>query len=667
MNRIIGRLQTRLVAIFLLISIVPAVAIMFMSIRLTTKSTKGLVSVYTEQIIEQLEYSISDYIGTARGIVGDILISEHVKKAISRYQLLNASEQSTLRGNINAKVLPIMSTQDLITGVYICSNGQVCYKNVKVKDSFDIQEFEASDVYTNMQDQDDTMFSWFCIGKGEDRQVYVARKAALGNNGYLVIMMDMEVLTKLLDLANVDTCMSITILDQENEPIVATSTNMDIEDDILKRLETIETTSAVETTDHNVVGMINCSNGWKVIGIAPISGLMMDFNQSCMIIIVILIAVLVCVTILSIIVGRRITKPIVLMAEHMKDVQNGNLANGNLAIDKKFNQIANSGAEEIRMLISGFNNMLASLQEMILTSKNVASIAKTNTKALQQQADTTSQSAISISSTTESITDGALKQRDAMEEAVKLVGTLSENVNEVNDIIEEIRLASQIIMGVSEKTREKLQKLYSQSEANIQTSNKVSECVKELGEETENINKILEMIQNINKQTNLLAINASIEAARAGDSGKGFAVVAEEVRKLSTEIEEAIRHIAEVVEVIEIKRESTLLELKEATQAFNKQLPMVDGVNDTFSDIYNRMNAIDEKIYMTNALINTISVEKEEIESKMQDISQIAQEFACIIEKVNVGTIEQVEASNKISTLAVQLLEVVTSLETCYR
>ena len=195
----------------------------------------------------------------------------------------------------------------------------------------------------------------------------------------------------------------------------------------------------------------------------------------------------------------------------------------------------------------------------------------------------------------------------------------------------------------------------------------MSECVKELGEETENINKILEMIQNINKQTNLLAINASIEAARAGDSGKGFAVVAEEVRKLSTEIEEAIRHIAEVVEVIEIKRESTLLELKEATQAFNKQLPMVDGVNDTFSDIYNRMNAIDEKIYMTNALINTISVEKEEIESKMQDISQIAQEFACIIEKVNVGTIEQVEASNKISTLAVQLLEVVTSLETCYR
>ncbi|MEE1071280.1 MAG: methyl-accepting chemotaxis protein, partial [Cellulosilyticum sp.] len=351
----------------------------------------------------------------------------------------------------------------------------------------------------------------------------------------------------------------------------------------------------------------------------------------------------------------------------MKDVQNGNLADGNLAIDKKLNQIANSGAEEIRMLISGFNNMLASLQEMILTSKNVASIAKTNTKALQQQADTTSQSAVSISNTTESITDGALKQRDAMEEAVKLVGTLSENVNEVNDIIEEIRLASQIIMGVSEKTREKLQKLYSQSEANIQTSNKVSECVKELGEETENINKILEMIQNINKQTNLLAINASIEAARAGDSGKGFAVVAEEVRKLSTEIEEAIRHIAEVVEVIEIKRESTLLELKEATQAFNKQLPMVDGVNDTFSDIYNRMNAIDEKIYMTNALINTISVEKEEIESKMQDISQIAQEFACIIEKVNVGTIEQVEASNKISTLAVQLLEVVTSLETCYR
>ena len=174
------------------------------------------------------------------------------------------------------------------------------------------------------------------------------------------------------------------------------------------------------------------------------------------------------------------------------------------------------------------------------------------------------------------------------------------------------------------------------------------------------------MIQSINKQTNLLAINASIEAARAGESGKGFTVVASEVRKLSLETDNAIKRIAMVVENIEEKRKQTLVELSEAMKVFDKQLPLVNSINYTFSNIYNRMDNIDVKINETNKLIGVVTNTKEAIESQIKDISHIAEEFVCIIEEVNAQTIEQAEASEKINDLAIQLLESVTSLQESY-
>ena len=656
-----GKLQTQLVIMLLLLSIVPAIVIMIMSITLTRKSTKELVSVYTKQIIEQLDYNINDYIGMGRSTVGDILGSEYVKTAVSRYYKLSASEQSTLRGEINEKVLPIINTQDMIAGVYICSSGKVCYKNVKIEDTFDIKAFEASDDYIKMQDQDSSLFNWFSIGEGEEKKVYISRKAADSDNGYVVVLMDKVVLNNFLQLANVDACMSIIILDENNEVIESTSQDMIIEEGIIKKLNDLQETTMVETINDNVVSLIKCTNGWKVISIAPVTDLMMDFNQSCIGILLILVVLMIIAVIISILEGRRVTRPIITMATYMKEVQDGHLD-----ISTKIKQAIRINSEEIGLLVTGFTNMVDSLKEMVNTSKNVTSTAKSNTTILKQQAMATSQAAVGISETTESITQGALKQRDAIEETGKLVGNLSRNINQVNEIVEEIRKTSQITMSISHEAHQQLEQLHTQTEKNLCISNRVTQSVQALGKETANINQILEMVQKINKQTNLLALNASIEAVRAGDSGKGFMVVAEEVRRLSEQIADAIINIAQVVDVIDDKGQSALAELSTAEEVFNQQYPLVEGINHIFAKIYAKMDDIDEQINKTNTLIMTVSYDKEKIEEQMKDIAQIAEEFACIIEEVNAETIEQVEASSQINELAVHLLEVVSSLENCY-
>ena len=655
-----GKLRTQLVIIFLLISIIPAIVIMSMSIGLTTRSTKDLVGVYTEKIIEQLNYNIDNYIGTARGAMGDVASSTYIQTATSRYQSLGADEQSTLRADIDDKITPIIKTQEVLGGIYVCGQGSVYYKNLKVQDTFDIKTFEASDIYQEVQELSSTEFKWFLLDNSTGKDIYLIRKVGT-NGGYVVFLMNNQVLEELLDLANVDQCMSLAILDEDNQIIEATYKEMKIDSKMLSYLNKTDNEKITRSIDNSLVSVIECSNGWKILSVAPVSNLMKDFIRSCMSIILVLAICMAIVAIVSFMMGSKITRPIVKMASYMKKVQEGDLSLAHqISQDIKANNI------EILMLINGFSSMLSSLGEMIATSKKVTESVKTNTYALKEQARTTSTSATDISTTIENITVGATKQSDETEDAVSLIEALSTNVNRVNGIVTSIRNTSNMTMTASEETRNKLDALYKQSETNIEISHKITESVQELGKETKRINEILEMIQRINKQTNLLAINASIEAVRAGESGKGFMVVAEEVRKLSMETTAAISKIGEVLGVIEDKRKITLEGLDEAVIIFNKQLPLVKNVNGTFAHIYSKMSGIDEEIIAVNALIETVSNQKQDIQHKVRAIAQIAEEFACIIEEVNAATIEQAQTSTTIDELATNLLKVVETLESCY-
>ena len=198
-----GKLRTQLVIIFLLISIIPAIIIMSMSIGLTTRSTKNLVGVYTERIIEQLNYNIDNYIGTARGAMGDVASSNYIQTATSRYQSLGVDEQSTLRADIDDKITPIIKTQEVLGGIYVCGQGNVYYKNLKVQDTFDIKTFESSNTYKEVQELSSTEFKWFLLDSSTGKDIYLIRKVG-SNGGYVVFLMNNQILVELLDLANVD-------------------------------------------------------------------------------------------------------------------------------------------------------------------------------------------------------------------------------------------------------------------------------------------------------------------------------------------------------------------------------------------------------------------------------------------------------------------------------
>lgn len=643
-----------------MIGVIPSIIIMSLSIGLTTNSTKKLVGSYTERILNQLNYNVDNFIMTSRSTMGDIVRAPYVQKMAAKYDHLDGTEQSILRAEVSEKISPIIKNQEAIEGIYICSPSHIYYKINKSEDRFDIDAFKQTQGYERLQASQEIEFVWITLNEGEEISIYLARKVIKDSDSFVLFKLDGEILDYLLELANIEKCMSLTILDQDNNVIRATQNELQVDEAVLTKIQVTEDNIVMKSMDHTLLGIKKCSNGWRIISAASEKDLMSDFHKSCRALAGVLGGCVIVAVLLSVFIGRKITRPIIKIADYMSQAEQGDLS-----VIEEISRENNQDSIELEKLMKGFGSMLRSLQVMLHASKEVTLSVKETTERLTEKATMNSNIATDIDHTTDHIADGATKQRDDMEVAVSYIEDLSQNVEDVHHIVAEIGEASHEVMEKSEETRDHLTRLCKQSEESNKISQKVTEAVRGLGEEIAQINNILGLIKNINKQTNLLAINASIEAARAGESGKGFSVVANEVRTLSMEIENAITKIGEVTECIEEKKGESLEGLNEAIHIFGEQLPLVEEVNSSFSSIYTSMNDIDKQIDRTNELISDVVKMEATISDKVRSITQIAEEFACTIEEVSAATTEQVEASSEMKKMAVALLEVVQTLDHC--
>lgn len=655
------KLQTNLTAWLVILATIPAIMMMVLGVILTKDSTEKTVGVYTERIMEQLSYNMDSYISLARSTMGNVITLPYIQQMANDYPRLSGEDQSLLRQQVIEKVTPIIKTQGIIQGIYIGGEQGIYYQMNKNIDAFNLEEFKKMSVYKELEEALETTALWFCMPTEEMTRIYMVRKVSGKANGFVIFEVDGKVLEKYMDLANIEGGMSITLVDERNKVIKETRDTMVIEGKKLEVLRNLREDKVTSSQEGYLISAMLCSNGWKIISVAEESNLMAGFYASCKILLGILLVCIISAIGISLVISRKITEPIVKMAGYMKRVEAGDLTLGE-EITKEVTQ----HHIEISNLVSGFTRMLNALKEMIMTSKKVTQTVKTTTSHLTEQAKQTSQVAEDIGQILASITTGAMTQRDEMEEAVQVIGQLSQDVMGVSEVVSDIRERSHQAMIMSGQTKSDVDELYKQSEENITKTRQVVESVHELGEETINVSEILQVIKKINKQTNLLAINASIEAARAGESGQGFSVVADQVRILSVEIENAIINIGSIMERINEKRENSLQELNEAVKVFSQQLPLVEGINNSFSHIYTSMDGIDGQIHTTNTLIAKVIKQEEAIQTKIRLIAQIAEEFACTIEEVNAATIEQVEASNQIKGMAVELLATVDELEACY-
>ena len=173
--------------------------------------------------------------------------------------------------------------------------------------------------------------------------------------------------------------------------------------------------------------------------------------------------------------------------------------------------------------------------------------------------------------------------------------------------------------------------------------------VQELGENSKEIGSIVETISALAEQTNLLALNAAIEAARAGEHGRGFAVVADEVRKLAEGSQQSVQKIGSIIGTIQATTEKAVETMKAGHDLVQKGRGNVEATGNSFNEIVNMIRVAEENSTQVMDIISGLRKPIEDIVSRSGKISEMSIEVAKKMEAISVATAEQAESIVEIS------------------
>src|SRR5690606_7168409 len=194
------------------------------------------------------------------------------------------------------------------------------------------------------------------------------------------------------------------------------------------------------------------------------------------------------------------------------------------------------------------------------------------------------------------------------------------------------------------------------------------EKVKGLDSQSQDISKLVSVINDIADQTNLLALNAAIEAARAGEHGRGFAVVADEVRKLAEQVSVSVSDITEIVASIQRESTNVVQSLQLGYEEVAKGATQVKTTGDTFAEIDRAIGEMVSNIQIITSNLATMSNDSQEISATIQEIASISEESAAGVEQTSASTqqtssiMEEIAKSSKdLSIVSEELNELVGS------
>ena len=340
----------------------------------------------------------------------------------------------------------------------------------------------------------------------------------------------------------------------------------------------------------------------------------------------------------------------------------GVMATGDLREDNSLEEVfhrTDEIGEMSRALHKVQTEVSSMMKQIIEASQQVASSCQQLTDSSEQSAEVSGTVANSIVN----VAGSCSEQFTEVENASSNIESLSQSMERFKKTIEHAGQVVSEAKGQADSGEKEVTGAVKQMELIEQSVSQSAQVIEELGKESDKIGTIVDAISQIAEQTNLLALNAAIEAARAGEHGRGFAVVADEVRKLAEQSSSSAGEISSLIGSIQEKARNAVSVMQDGVSQVQNGVGAVNGAGNSFKDIAGMVEqVVDETTEMERTVVS-LAKNTSTIADAINKISEMSRNVASEAESVSAATEEQTATMNEIAGASRRLTEMAESME----